>query len=129
MWWNKYIGLPFLEKGRDEEGVDCWGLARLIYKNERNILLPSYEECYEKTSDREILSKVINEERHSKWSEPATGMEFDIIILKMLGLPMHIGIVTKQNHMIHCSKDIGTVHENFASMKWQKKIMGFARYE
>ena len=46
MNYNKYIGLPYKENGRSTEGVDCWGLARLFYKHELGIELPSYTELY-----------------------------------------------------------------------------------
>ena len=129
MWWNDYIKVPFEEKGRGHDGCDCWGLVQLIYKEQLGIDLPGYEEIYESTNDKEILAKTIRDERNQNWSHPNTGKEFDVIILKMGGVPMHVGIVTKKGHMIHCAKDIGTVHETFKNLRWENKVIGFARYE
>lgn len=129
MWQNKYIGIPFEEKGRSAQGLDCWGLVALIYKQERGIILPDYLDVYETTNDREILAKTIREERESKWIDPKEPKEFDVIILNMRGVPMHCGIVIRPGLMIHSSKDINTVIEKYDSMRWKNKVMGFARYE
>lgn len=132
MWVLKYMNIPFKEKGRDFDGCDCWGLIRLIYKNELGIELPNYLECYNTTNDREQLSKVISEESNIHWIHPAFGYEkeFDVVILNMRGVPMHIGIVTKSGFMLHCAKGINTAHEKYKNtIRWQDKVKGFARYD
>ena len=130
-WANKYMIIPFVEKGRSFDGADCYGLVRLIYKNELGIELPDYLGLYESTNDREKLSKIINDESSKKWLNPEKGKEkpFDVIILEMRGVPMHVGIVTKPGYMIHCAKGINTVYENYRNMRWEHKIRGFARYD
>ena len=58
MNYSKYIGLTYLDNGRTEAGVDCWGLARLFYKGEFDIELPSYSEQYSGGSDPQIREIV-----------------------------------------------------------------------
>lgn len=131
MWWNKYVGKPFQEKGRGPDEFDCWGLVRWVYKNDHpdNIIVPSYLECYDTTNDRDKLADVIFDETQAHWKEPDTPKEFDAIVLRMRGVPMHVGIVTKPGHMLHCAQGIGTVHERFDSIRWANKVLGFYRYE
>ncbi len=128
MWWNEYIKTPFKEKGRGHDGCDCWGLVKLIYKEQLGIELPGYEEVYETTNDREILAATIKNERDSRWMHPDKPQPFDVIILNMAGMPMHVGIVTHKGHMIHCAKDVGTAHEKFNQLRWKNKVIGFARH-
>lgn len=131
MWWNKYIGINFAEKGRTIEGFDCWGLLKYVYNHDHpsRVILPGYEDLYNSTNDRETLGRVMFEERQDHWREVTKPQEFDAVLLRMGGVPMHVGIVTKPNHMIHCALGIGTAHERFDVMRWQNKILGFFRYE
>ena len=128
MWWNRYIGLPFAERGRDSNGVDCWGLVRLIYEHERGIILPSYSECYQSTNDREELSRIVDSERQQNWQETNQPQELDVIILNMRGVPMHVGLVTKPGFMIHSARGINTVHESYTGLRWRDKVIGFSRW-
>ena len=43
-WTARYINIPYINKGREFSGADCWGLVRLVYKNELGIDLPTYGE-------------------------------------------------------------------------------------
>lgn len=121
--------MKFAEKGRSVEGVDCWGLVKLVYENERGIDVPSYVDDYETTNDRQKISDIISSESAEKWEMVKEPREYDVVILDMRGIPMHVGIVTKPGHMIHCARGINTVHENFTTARWRHKIKGFARWK
>lgn len=41
-WAAKYVGMPYEAGARGPEKVDCWGMVRLIYRNEFGIDLPEY---------------------------------------------------------------------------------------
>jgi len=58
MWYNKYIGIPYQEKGRSETGVDCWGLVKLVYEKDFNILVPGFTDSYEH-QDTERIEELI----------------------------------------------------------------------
>ncbi len=120
--------VPFSEKGRDMKGADCWGLLRLIFLHQKKILLPSFDSVYTDTNDREGLEKAMNEQKQINWRQVEHPQEFDVPLLRMRGVPMHVGVVTKPGHMIHCAKDINTVHERFDSIRWKHSIVGFFRY-
>lgn len=121
--------MPFVEKGRGSGGVDCWGLVQMVFKNELDIDLPGYESSYESTEDRKLIERVIFDERKSKWVEVDKPRSFDVALLRMASVPMHVGIVTKPNNMIHSAHGINTVVEKLDSMKWKNKIAGYFRYE
>ena len=38
-----YIGIPYLELGRDREALDCWGLVYHFYNDELGITLPLFD--------------------------------------------------------------------------------------
>lgn len=41
-WVGYYLGLPYKEKGRDRQGLDDWGLYRLVIAEQFGIALPSF---------------------------------------------------------------------------------------
>lgn len=128
MWWNSYIGTKFKDKGRGADGVDCWGLVCLIYRNELGIELPSYTECYENTDDKNTLTDLIANEQKSKWAEVVNMRSFDVLVLKIDGLPYHIGIYTHDNKFVHCERGFNTVVAKLDSFRWQRRLMGAFRW-
>lgn len=129
MWSNKYISIPFADHGRSREGCDCWGLARVIYKEELGIDLPTLTD-YENTRDSKAIAKLYDEE-HLKWEEipPGKEKEFDVVVFKIMGLPTHIGVVINKGMIIHCEKGIGThITEFNKEFQWKKRLGGIYRY-
>ena len=128
--FNQYIGLPFKPKGRDREGLDCWGLLRLIYLEQFGIELPDYAEHYEEDLDGQVIAGVVEFEIPC-WTPVPRGQERqgDAILLRIKGEPMHVGFVLRKGLMIHIMKGIDSVTENYRSRKWEKRILGFYRYD
>lgn len=127
MWYNKYLNKGFADKGRGPNLFDCWGLVQHVYKIERNIDLPSYLDSYQHTLECQAIAEKIEQEQ-KKWDLVNEPKEFDVIILRMNGLPMHVGIITNPNYMLHCIQGVGTVHESYNNMRWKSKVVGYARY-
>ena len=129
MDFSNYIGIPFKSCGRSYSGLDCWGLLRLIYQEELNIQLSSYTDEYVNASFYTKVSDVINA-HIPEWLPIKRGTEqtYDVIILRLRGLPIHISMVIKPGVMIHVLAKINTCLERYNTPMWDKRIRGFYRY-
>ena len=127
MWSNKYIGIPFQEKGRDFSGLDCWGLVRLIYDQEFDIKLPSFAEQYNDTNDSEHLQDLIAQYKEG-W-EPCEAQEGHLVLFRLLGAESHVGICIDETRFIHVRENQSVVIENLDSPMWKNRIVGFFKYK
>lgn len=129
-WTNDYIRIPFLERGRDRAvGVDCWGLVRLVYADRLGVELPTLT-GYSDLKDRISIAQIIGEESASWWSV-APGFEriYDVAVFKMVGRPMHVGIVVKPGVMLHSEQGKGThISEYSKDLHWSNRLEGFYRH-
>jgi len=125
MWTNDYIGIPFVEHGSSHEGCDCWGLVRLVYKEQLSIELPDLSEQYSNTKDAGIQNIVFAQK--PKWRTANKPQEFDVILVRMRGAEMHVGLVAGHNQMLHIRAGIDATIERFNTPVWNKRIIGFYR--
>ena len=109
-WTARYIGLPFLDRGRDFTGVDCWGLCRLILKQECNIDVPSYGDV-SATDLLKIAGVVKNDSFSDPWTPvpPSALRAFDLAVMYYRQDPFHIGIMASPTHILHIEKKISAV--------------------
>ncbi len=135
-WTEQYLAIPFLEKGRTAHGVDCYGLARLIYQQERGIELPSYTEAYATVQDSKEIRALLRNELASHWHEIDIhdAKEFDGVIFRIMGQPTHFGLVLTAPWFIHALKDrsatTGKVRiERWDSMWWTNRLLGAVRWQ
>lgn len=131
-WHNEYMRIPFKDRGRDWDGSDCWGIARIILKirHPKHPDLPMLDH-YGNTLDKVNLPKIIEGEAVRAWVEVPIGQEqeLDIGIFRTCGVPMHLGVVVRPGFMIHCQKGNGTLFTNYRTdHKWSNRIVGFVRY-
>jgi sulfur carrier protein ThiS len=126
MNYDKYIGLPYLENGRTETGVDCWGLARLFYKDQFDIDLPSYSSEYDGGQDPAIIS-VVNA-HIDNWEQLTTPNIGDLCLFNILGEPTHVGIYVGDNKFLHSREGMDSVIESLDNIKWKNRFQGFYKY-
>ena len=123
---EKYIGLKYKEKGRDFDGVDCWGLARLFYKNELNIDLPSFSSEYTQT-DVQRIEELIAQYKEG-WEQIEQPEEGSIVLFRVLGSESHVGIIVNNEQFLHVRENQDSAIENFSSPFWKKRIVGYFKY-
>jgi len=126
MWANKYIGIPYKDGGRDINGLDCWGLVRLVYKNEYGIELPSFNNEYIIT-DRERVNELFNQYREG-WAIEQNPKEGDVVLLRLLGEESHVGVLINDKQFLHVNYKTPAAVENLDSIRWRNRIVGFNSY-
>lgn len=122
--FSKYVGVPWEHKGR-EGGLDCWGLVRLFYQQEYSIKLPLHSTVYS-NDDGQIthkLAKDANVYTNHPLYETNNPKPGDIILFRILGHPIHVGIYISEREFLHTQRSSGSVITNFRN--WRKRIVGF----
>jgi Putative phage tail protein/NlpC/P60 family len=126
MWSNKYIGIPYKQKGRDFNGIDCWGLLRLVYSEEFNINLPSFATEY--TQEDIVRIQDLIAQYKEGWQQLDSPEEGCAVLFRILGTESHIGIATSSTHFLHAREKHSVVVESFESTAWKNKIVGYFKY-
>lgn len=127
MDYNNYIGLPYKDNGRDESGIDCWGLVRLFYKREYDIDIPSYTEQYVGRDDPTLTATITKFKADSwiKTNEPEPG---NVVLFNILGQPTHVGIYLGEGKFLHSRGGLDSVVESTTNTKWKNRIEGYYKY-
>lgn len=127
MWYNKYIDIPYKDGGRDALGLDCWGLVRLVYKDQFDIELPSLSEQYSTGKDHEQVSEVLAREKEN-WTIQQTAEVGDVIVFKMLGAETHVGVYLGDSKFLHIREGVNSVVESVDSRLWKNRLVGYFKY-
>lgn len=127
MWWNKYIGIPYQDKGRSHSGVDCWGLAKLVYEEEFKINLPSFATEYS-NDDPDRIGELISQYTEG-WEPSDTPVSGTLVLFRILGVDSHIGIMVNETQFIHSREGKDVVIESIASGTWKHRVSGFYSYK
>lgn len=124
--FNSYINLPYKSNGRTKDGIDCYGLVRLVQKEQFGIDLPSFETEYS-TDDNARLEELINQYKEGwvKVDSPEAG---DVVLFKVLGYEQHIGIAVSREAFLHVREGMDSVIESFTTPRWNKRIVGYFKY-
>ena len=102
LWYESYMDLPWKLGGRDRKGLDCWGLVRLVYKEQLNIELPSFLDDPH-ALDITVFGRSKAFKSHVSEFDPVPRGEekpFDIAAMILGGSLWHVGILVKKPCLI-----------------------------
>ena len=132
-WTDKYIGIPFVEGGREFTGCDCAELVLLALRTECGIQALDFTE-YEKLDfvgmpGYERLSELI-QQAMIEWREIDIPQAFDLARFYHGRFPCHVGLwAGRGNTFLHVEK-----HGRFArltpmtDLAWGKRFFEFRRH-
>jgi cell wall-associated NlpC family hydrolase len=135
-WAERYIGIPFIERGSDLSGCDCLGLMRLVYRDRLSVELGSFNGIDVK--DGQSVRDAINAALATPAWAPVTGLMQDYDGVLMLGtatvsgrtalLPKHIGIAAGSRHVLHVDSE-GEPSRCEPVSRLKNRIVGVYRYQ
>lgn len=134
LWVEDFINIPYKSLGRDFNGVDCWGLTYLIYKEKFNILLPKIDEGYlnglncEEVAPlfQDNLKLFLNSDTVIEIKSPPK--PFDMVLFRRSGFISHIGTIINNNMFIHADLGSASCLERLNHNYWKNRIVGIYRY-
>ena len=140
-WTVQYIGIPFLDLGRDRQGCDCWGLVRLVLTEQAGIQLPSLATSYGSESNAAGVGGAIEAERCSgAWRKIEPGEEQAFDVVEMSGAarvpnsgwvfgPLHVGVVVTSGWLLHVERGTAAVLARYREdQAIQRRVLGFWRF-
>ncbi len=128
-WARPYIGIPFVDGGRDMEGCDCYGLGHLVLARERGVMTPAFSDQYTTIEDHDDIDRLVAGEKR-RWQPIEKGAEqsFDWVLFRIEDKHWHVGIVAVPGIMLHILEGINSAWEEYRSRYWLPKLRGFYRW-
>jgi cell wall-associated NlpC family hydrolase len=127
--FSKYIGIPYKNLGRDKKGCDCFGLIRLVYKEELGIILPTFTEL-EYTKDWYKKENHILNNIPSNWVKVDYPYKlFDALIFYGVGnspVANHIGLYVGEEKFLHILEGQTSMISKLE--KYKDKLYGVMRF-
>lgn len=117
-----YVGIPYKVNGRDRNGLDCFGLDKLLYA-EDGILLPDLFAETE-TEKEKLRNELFKKVKYTKIDKPVKPC---IIEIEFRGAPLHSGVYIGNGFFIHATEGRGVIIEPLR--RYEKRIRGFYKVE
>jgi cell wall-associated NlpC family hydrolase len=122
------VGTPFLDKGRDRDGLDCWGCIVLAYREVYGIELLSLDGSYEHTKDAAALESVVKQEQASHWRQVDVPQPGDVVVLRVKSCHSHVGLVLNSREMLHAQEGTDATVERYDGALWSRRVADFWRH-
>jgi cell wall-associated NlpC family hydrolase len=127
---KKYIGIPFKDCGRDFNGLDCWGLVRLVWKEEKGILMPDMGDEYSSAFARGEVGETAKALEAGEWNIDVTDRPrkpLDVLVFSFGTLDLHVGLWVADGEMLHVMRGMSTAVERYDIAKWKKRLSRILR--
>lgn len=110
--------------GRGYDGIDCWGLVWLFYKEQMGIDIPRYDSFTVEEYQGYGLGRFIIKETLHWWEKTQNPENGDMVLCKDGRHPMHIGIYKKYGKMLHIYEGRTPSMARLDDYEWNNKVLG-----
>jgi len=125
-WVKKYIGIPFASNGRSIDGCDCYGLVRLVLRNEYGVDLPELSDNYADALNVSETERLFSENLPVLAGEKIdTPEEKAVVVITEHGISAHIGIVAGGGYILHTGVKTGSVCQRETHPGLRGRIEGY----
>jgi cell wall-associated NlpC family hydrolase len=135
-WADDYVGLPFVDGGRDRGGVDCWGLVRIVFTEQLGVQLPDFADI--RAMDwRQSARAIADAIGSAEWISvvPGTEQPFDVAVMRghsdgrrPVSIVNHVGIVAPGRAVLHAEEGTDVVCVPMSSPTVCHRLAGVYRY-
>lgn len=129
---QQYIGIPFLDHGRDRAGCDCWGLMHLVYAEQMGIYgMPDLGDDYSDAYARGEVSEAIEKTTAEEWNFDVTNglwQPLDAMIFSRGGVEAHVGMYVRPNEMLHVVRGAAASIERYDLVRWKRRLTRVFRH-
>lgn len=135
-WTDKYIGIPFVEGGRDFDGCDCGGLVLLALRTERGIVARDFGAEYTAAefrgrAGRAHLAAVITEYAR-EFPRVTAPRPLDVLRFAVGGAVCHVGLYVDAlggGRMLHVEETGGTARLDYMrGPHWSTRLREIRRH-
>ena len=131
---RKYLGVPFVHKGRDLKGIDCYGLLCLVYRD-LGYILPDYtdygiedykREWYEEGKDYYLQLY------HTLWEKVEKPEPWDGLLFRHsrhTNTINHVGIYLGDEQFLHCYEGSEVGVARLDRPYWSRRLYGSFRFK
>jgi len=114
---SKYVGIEYIDCGRDLGGFDCWGLNWWVYKDDFGVsVLDNLVGFRPDMSDAEFVkhSTRLIRDQSLDWTEVKIPVRGATALIRKNGQPVHVGICTGggfrgRGDILHADHGVGSV--------------------
>jgi cell wall-associated NlpC family hydrolase len=125
-WVKKYIGIPFVSNGRTTDGCDCYGLVRIVLRNEYGITLPELSDNYADALNIKETARLFAEHRPVLAGEKIDAPEEKaVVVITEHGAAAHVGIVAGGGYILHTGIKTGSVCQRETHPVLRGRIEGY----
>ena len=121
-----FIGIPWVARGVDFDGADCWGLIRLAAHHLYGLDFPAY--FY---SERDLLTEaaalIEHETRGPHWNPIYEGQRLApgmVHIFRIAGFKTHCGLCLGGNEFLHSLPGHESAIEDLTGIQWRQRRTG-----
>lgn len=128
-WSATYVGTLYRDEDLGADGCHCWGLLRLVFRQEKGVELPGYAGV--SPDDVSDIDAIVQEEIAAMhWQRVERPQAFDAALFRRGRHDSHIGIMIDRRHMLHSDREAGAaIVERIDTGRWASSLVGFYRHK